>query len=69
LKYVRDGSTGLTGNGYIFRGVNVNGISVYSRLETVEETSIDKHIHSLNAIDTVAKKLRNEKLLFLIDRG
>lgn len=37
LSRVRDWSTGLCGNGYVFRWMNVNGISLFSELDEITE--------------------------------
>lgn len=78
LSRVRDGSTGLTGNGYVFRWVNINGISLLSQLDEVNEKNefYEKKTKTEKAID-VFWKIRNmmpelmtrKNSYFLYDRG
>jgi hypothetical protein len=68
LKWVRDGSSGLRGQWYVIRGINVNGVSVYSRLEEVDESKISKSEYAIEAIDYVDSNMRGYKMLYVIDR-
>jgi len=69
LSRIRDGSTGLTGNWYITRWVNVNWISLYSHLEKSDKNMTDKKKWE-KSIMTIKKNL--EKLmktsLIILDR-
>ena len=71
LSRIRDGSTGLTGNWYITRWVNVNGISLYSHLEKADKEMTDKKKweKSVMTIKKVQKDLWKQTGLYLIDRG
>ena len=68
LRWVRDGSSWLRGNGYIIRGINVNGISVYSRLEEYDENKVSKSEYVMEAINHVSENMKNKSLVHVIDR-
>jgi len=71
LSRVRDGSTGLRGNWYITRWVNVNWISLYSNLEKSDENMTDKKRWEKTVL--TIKKVQNDLWkrtgTYLIDRG
>jgi actin-related protein len=46
----------------------VNGVSVYSRLEEVDESKISKSEYAIEAIDYVDSNMRGYKMLYVIDR-
>lgn len=68
LKWVRDGSTWLKGQGYVLRGININGISVYSRLEEYDKNKITKSEYVMEAINNVSENMKGKRLLYVIDR-
>lgn len=57
LSRIRDWSTGLTGNGFVFRWVNINGISLLSELDEVTEKN-----------ENYEKKTKTEKAISIFDR-
>jgi len=71
LSRVRDWSTGLTGNGYITRWVNVNWISLYSNLEKSDKDMTEKKRweKTVLTIKKVQKDLWRQVGTYLIDRG
>ncbi len=70
LSRIRDGSTGLTWNGYVLRWVNVNGISLYSHLEEMLEWSLgNRGEETIKIVKKVQKDLWKWAWLYLIDRG
>lgn len=68
---IRDGSTGLTWNGYVIRWVNVNGISLYSHLEKADQEMTEKKRweKTVITIKKIQKDLWRQVWLYLIDRG
>lgn len=71
LWYIRDGSTWLTGNGYMMRWININGISVVS---TLDKTSLawmedDSKAEKILRIIVPAMEILNEEnSIVIIDR-
>lgn len=68
LKWVRDGSSGLRGQWYVIRGININWVSVYSRLEEADENKISKTEYAMEGINYVEDKMKGYKMLYVIDR-
>lgn len=68
LKWVRDWSTWLRWTWYVIRGVNINGISVYSRIEECDENKLSKTEYVMEAINTVSENMSWKRLLHVIDR-
>jgi hypothetical protein len=68
MRWLRDWSTWLTWTWYLLRGININGISVYSRLEESDETKISKAEYIMEAIDHVMKQLNDKRGVCIIDR-
>ncbi len=66
LKMVRDGSTGLLGNGYIMRWVNVNGISLVAKL--YQSNTKSKREETIAIIDYVKEKMNTSNADWVIDR-
>lgn len=71
LSRVRDWSTGLLGNGYIFRWVNVNWISLFSHLEVADEEMNEKKRteKTIITINKVRKVLWDCNGIYIIDRA
>lgn len=70
LMRIRDGSTGLTWNGYIVRWVNVNGISLYSHLEeTLEWKLWNRWKETIKTIKKVQSDIGIWCGTYVIDRG
>jgi len=67
LKNIRDGSTGLIGNGYIMRWVNVNWISLLAKL--YQSNAGTKREETIAIIDYVKSKLDTSNGDWVIDRG
>lgn len=68
LKWVRDGSSGLRGQWYVIRGININWVSVYSRLEEADENKISKTEYAMEALNHISENMRWYELLYVIDR-
>lgn len=69
LSMVRDWSTWLTWNWYVFRWVNVNWISLYSNLEELLEwEKWNKGEETIKTIKKVQKDLWKQVWTYLIDR-
>lgn len=70
LMKVRDWSTGLTWNGYVFRWVNVNWVSLFSNLEAIQENwvKLKKWEKTIQMVEKVRKALPNNNWIYLIDR-
>ena len=71
LSRIRDWSTWLLGNWYIFRWVNVNGISLFSHLEVADEEMTDKKRteKTIITIRKVRAVLWNCDGIYIIDRA
>ena len=72
LSMIRDGSTGLIGNGYIFRGVNINGVSLISELDEEKaekkgKVNISKTIKLIEETERLIGK--DIKGTYVLDRG
>lgn len=68
MRRLRDGSTGLTWTGYLLRGINIWGVSVYSRLEETDASKISKAEYVMEAIDHVYKQFDDKRMVTIIDR-
>lgn len=71
LSRIRDWSTWLLGNWYVFRWVNVNGISLFSHLEVADEEMTDKKRteKTIITIRKVRATLWNCNWIYIIDRA
>lgn len=78
LSRVRDWSTGLIGNGYVFRWLNVNWISLFSELDEITEKNecYERKTKGEKAIDifentrmTIPEILAKDNVYFLYDRA
>lgn len=71
LSRIRDWSTGLLGNGYIFRWVNVNWISLFSHLEVADEEMTDKKRteKTIITLKKVREALWNCDGIYIVDRA
>jgi hypothetical protein len=68
LRWLRDWSTWLTGKGYLLRWININWISVYSRIEEADDNKISKAEYIMEAIDATYQAIDDERLVCIIDR-
>ncbi len=69
LSRIRDGSTGLTWNGYILRGVNINGISLYSHLEEILEWhTANRWEKTIETVKRVQNDIWKQAWIYVIDR-
>lgn len=67
LSRVRDGSTWLTGNGYIFRWINVAWVSVLSKIDE-DVKSKKKWEKTIECLERGKEKLWNKAWIYVIDR-
>jgi hypothetical protein len=68
LSRIRDGSTWLTWNGYIFRGINVEWVSILSKLDE-DVKNKKKREKTVECLDWSKENLWEKAWVYAIDRG
>ena len=68
LTRIRDWSTWLTWNGYIFRGINIWWISILSKIDEEVKTK-KKRKKTIECLDWTREKIWIKQWIYVIDRG